>query len=185
MKTTMVVAAALLASQVALGEELPMVVEENQTVVQVNGMVCSFCAYGAEKALSDLDCLDAADFGNGVFVDIDTQRITLALRPGEKIPFREIYKRIEKSGYDPLTFYLRAEGRLERVGEKLLLTDSKSGQLFSVAAFDSVPLAAGAVVRVQAHFDAEQVSELPEGEAVEITIGRVLSGSSMTGQKSG
>ena len=84
MKTTMVVAAALLASQVALGEELPVVVEENQTVVQVNGMVCSFCAYGAEKALSDLDCLDAADFGNGVFVDIDTHRIDAASRTGRR-----------------------------------------------------------------------------------------------------
>ncbi len=132
MKTRIFLAAVLLAANVALADDDPVVVEENQTVVQVNGVVCSFCAYGAEKALSKLDCLDKAEFGNGVLIDIDTHRITLAMRPGEKIPLREIYQRIKKAGYDPITLYVRSEGTLDRSGENLLLRDAKSGQVFSI-----------------------------------------------------
>ena len=181
MKIQLVVTAALFASHVAFGDDAPVVVEENQTVIQVNGMVCSFCAYGAKKSLSALDCLDSADFGNGVFVDIDTHRITLALRPGEKIPFHEIYQRIKEAGYDPLTFYLRSEGRLEDSGGKLLLRDSNSHQVFSVVAGKLTQRDSGAVVRIQAHLDAAQIPKLREGEAVEITIGRVISDSKATG----
>ena len=79
MKLQMLVAATLLAANVAYADDGPVVVEENQAVVQVNGVVCSFCAYGAEKALSKLDCLDKAEFGNGVLIDIETHRITLAM----------------------------------------------------------------------------------------------------------
>ncbi len=110
----------------------PVVLEEHQTVVQVNGVVCSFCAYGAEKALSELTCLDKAEFGNGVLIDIDTHRITLAMRTGEKIPFREIYQRIKRAGYDPITLYMRAQGTLSRTAGMLLLRDAESDQVFRI-----------------------------------------------------
>ena len=85
-----------------------MVVEPHQTVVQVNGVVCSFCAYGAQKSLAKLDCLDVSQFGNGVLVDINKHRITLAMAPGKEVPLRDIHSRIKKSGYDPVVFYLRS-----------------------------------------------------------------------------
>ncbi len=47
-----------------------VLVEPGQAVVQVDGIVCSFCAYGAEKALSKLDCVDSSKFGDGVLVDL-------------------------------------------------------------------------------------------------------------------
>ena len=65
-------AATLLVANIASSDEPPVVVEENQTVIQVNGMVCSFCAYGAEKALSELDCLDKAEFS---FVDYSSEYV--------------------------------------------------------------------------------------------------------------
>ena len=93
----------LLAANASLASSPSVVLEKHRVVIQVNGVVCSFCAYGAEKALAELDCLDKAEFGDGVLIDIDTHRITLAMRPGEAIPFRDIYQRIKKAGYDPIT----------------------------------------------------------------------------------
>ncbi len=171
------IAAMLLVATVAVADDRPVVLEENQTVVQVNGVVCSFCAYGGEKALSKLDALDKAEFGNGVLVDIETHRITLALRPGEKIPFRDIYQRIKKAGYDPITFYVRSEGSLEHSGERLLLRDAKSGQVFSIVGGEMAGLADHANVSVQAHLAASRIPELGESDVVEVTIDRLISDS--------
>ena len=177
MKLQILIAAMLLMANVAFAEDDPVLLEENQTVVQVNGVVCSFCAYGAEKALSKLDCLDSAEFGNGVLIDIETHRITLAMRPGEKIPIRDIYQRIKKAGYDPITLYLRSEGTLERSGEKLLLRDAKSGQVFSIIGEEIAGVADNATVNVQAQLVASQIPDLGESGIVEVTIDRLISGS--------
>ncbi len=177
MKLQIFIAALLLVAAAAIADDSPVVLEENQAVVQVNGVVCSFCAYGAEKALSKLDCLDSAEFGNGVLIDIETHRITLAMRPGEKIPIRDIYQRIKKAGYDPITLYVRSQGTLERSGEKLLLRDAKSGQVFSIVGGKIAGVADNATVNVQAQLVASQIPELAEGGFVEVTIDRLISGS--------
>ncbi len=175
MRLQIFVASILMTANTALADARPVVVEEDQTVVQVNGVVCSFCAYGAEKALSKLDCLDQAEFGNGVLIDIDTHRITLAFRPGEKIPIRDIYQRIKKAGYDPITLYVRSEGTLERSGERLLLRDARSGQVFSIAGGEIAGVADNATVNVQVLLAASQIPELGEGDIVEVTIDRLIS----------
>ncbi len=175
MKLQIYIAALLLAANAAFADDRPVVLEENQTVVQVNGVVCSFCAYGAEKALSELDCLDKAEFGDGVLIDIDTHRITLAMQPGERIPFLDIYQRIKKAGYDPITLYVRSEGRLERSGERLLLRDAKSGQVFSIVGGEMAGVADNANISVQAHLAASQIPALDEGDVVEVTIDRLIS----------
>ena len=175
MKLQIFIVAMLLAANAAFADDDPVVLDENQTVVQVNGVVCSFCAHGAEKALSKLECLDKAEFGDGVLIDIDTHRITLAMRPGEEIPFRDIYERIKKAGYDPITLYVRSEGTLERSGERLLLRDAKSGQVFSIVGGEIDGVADNATVSVQAHLAASQIPELGEGDVVEMTIDRLIS----------
>ena len=177
MKLQLLIAATLLLANAAFADDGPVVLEENQAVVQVNGVVCSFCAYGAEKALSQLDCLDKAEFGDGVLVDIHTHRITLAMRPGEKIPVRDIYQRIKKAGYDPITVYVRSEGTLERSGGKLLLRDAKSGQVFSIRGGRIDGVADNARVSVQARFAASQLEDLSESDVVEVTIDRLISDS--------
>lgn len=163
-----------LVANVAFANDRPVVLEENQTVVQVNGVVCSFCAYGAEKALSKLDGLDHTEFGNGVLIDIGAHRITLALRPGEKIPLRDIYQRIVKAGYDPITFHIRSVGTLERFGDRLLLRDANSGQIFAIAGGEMTDVRDGATVSVQAHLSASQLPELGESDVVEVSIDRLI-----------
>lgn len=174
MKQNILFATLLLATHMAFADASPVVLEENQTLIQVNGVVCSFCAYGAEKALSELDGLDKEEFGNGVLVDVETHRITIALQPGQKIPFREIYERIKKAGYDPITLHVRPEGKLERSGENLVLRDSKSGQVFSISNASMTGITEEATVVVQAHFDASQIPELGETEPVKVTIDRLI-----------
>ena len=175
MKLPIFMAATLLVANIASADAPLVVVEENQTVVQVNGMVCSFCAYGAEKALSELDCLDREEFSDGVLVDIDTHRITLALRPGEKIPLLDIYQRIKKAGYDPVAFYIRSEGTLELSAGRLLLRDAKSGQTFSIIGREIEGVPDDARVTVQASLIASQIPELDADGVAKVTIDHLIS----------
>ncbi len=147
-------------------------VEPHRAVVQVHGVVCSFCAYGAEKSLSKLDALDRSQFGNGVLMDIEAHSITLALAPGKKLPIRDIYKRIKKAGYDPITVYVRVSGTIEKNGGKLFLRNSDNGQLFSITGGALERLDEGKTVDVQAHFDALTIPTVNESEPLELVVDR-------------
>ena len=118
--------------ETATADRAALLVEPHEAVVQVNGIVCSFCAYGAEKSLSQLDCVDKSRFGNGVLVDINAHQITLALASGRDLPVAEVYQRIKKAGYDPVTVHLRLSGAIERDTGAVLLRSSEGGQLFSL-----------------------------------------------------
>ena len=72
---------------------------------------------------------------------------------------------------------MRSEGTLERSGEKLLLRDAKSGQVFSIVGGEVAGVADNATVSLQAHLAASQISELGESDVVEVTIDRLISDS--------
>ncbi len=154
----------------ATADSVAVLVELHEAVVQVNGIVCSFCAYGAEKSLAQLDCVDKSKFGNGVLVDINAHRITLALASGRDLPVREVYQRIKKAGYDPVTMHLRLSGAIERNGGAVLLRSSEGGQLFSLLGAGLEDLSDGEVVDIQAHLDAEEIPALKEDEPVAIVV---------------
>ena len=167
----------LLLTGPALGEEPAssvLILEPDQAVVQVNGIVCSFCAYGAEKSLSELDCLDRSQFGDGVLVDIHSHRITLAIAGKKQVPFGEVYERIKKAGYDPIRIHIRVAGIAVRKDGKLLLTSGRSGQVFALHGALAEAIADGEAVDIQAHLDAEGIPALVDGEAVELTLDRRL-----------
>ncbi len=151
-------------------DSIAVLVEPHEAVVQVNGIVCSFCAYGAEKSLAQLDCVDKSKFGNGVLVDINAHRITLALASGRDLPVGEVYQRIKKAGYDPVTIHMRLSGEIERRGSAVLLRSSESGQLFSLLGAGLEDLSDGEVVDIQAHLDAEEIPALKEDEPVAIVV---------------
>jgi hypothetical protein len=107
--------------------EVVVSVDPNRVVIQVNGMVCSFCAYGVEKSLSKLKVLDSSQFGgDGVHLDIDHHLVTLALQPGEVLPLEDARKRIRKGGYDPVRFHLRADGALVLEGDAWTLRGAQN-----------------------------------------------------------
>ena len=84
-------------------------VAPDRVLIDINGLVCSFCAHGIERSLSKLEALDTTQFGgDGVLVDIDAHRVTLALKPGARLPLEEVRRRIENAGYEPVRFHLPA-----------------------------------------------------------------------------
>lgn len=166
-----VLAGAAYASEAGEGAIVP----PHQAVVQVKGVVCSFCAYGTEKNLSKLQFLDSAQFGNGVLMDIHANRITLALTPGKPVDLKGIHEAIVKGGYDPVRVHLRLRGTLERHGDRYLLTVSETGQVFELTPRGLEPLPERGVVEIQAHLEADQIPLLAEGQPIRVTVDRVES----------
>ncbi len=82
-----------------------VLVMPNEAVVEVFGMVCSFCAYGLEKNLSNLDKINSKKYTNGVYVDIDNQYLKIAFQPKSQIDYKKIHSLIIDAGFTPNVIY--------------------------------------------------------------------------------
>jgi len=152
----------------ASDSERNIVLEANQVKIQVNGIVCSFCSFGVEKNLSKLDFLNASKLKHGVLVDVENQRITLAIKKGKKIDLMEVYDSIKKGGYEPVTFYLRVAGDIEmenvlRDQANQVLYNLKSGELPKTGS-----------VEVDLHFNANIIPSLSTEKSIEASLDRVI-----------
>lgn len=153
----------------AADEDSAVEVARGQAIVRVNGMVCSFCAYGAEKALSEVDGLDRSQFGDGVLIDTETRLITLALAPGRDLPIRDVCDRIVSAGYDPVAVHLRVSGVLSRSEDRLLLR-STSGVTYWLQRGDVADLAPGTSHDLQVHLDGASIKALSAGSVVAVSV---------------
>ena len=81
----------------------------NEIIVQVSGVVCSFCAYGLQKKLSKLPFVDQSKFKNGILVNIENQRVTIAIKSGEKVDIDILKQTIKSGGYEPMRVYLGSD----------------------------------------------------------------------------
>jgi mercuric ion binding protein len=61
--------------------------------MQVNGLVCAFCAHGIKKALSEIP--DAGD----VHVDLERKLVAVALNDGGDISDAELNRALTDAGY--------------------------------------------------------------------------------------
>ena len=174
MRTRLVICAVLLATSVAYAEQdntAEIVVEPNQVIVQVNGIVCSFCAYGTEKNLSKLPFLDDSQFGDdGVLMDIQSQRITLALQKDQKIDLAQVYSAIKKGGYDPVSFYVNVHGQIEKHGDRYLLTSPDSGQVFEIIGDDAGRLVDRGLINVNGQVDVGRVTNIKAGQPIPVVM---------------
>lgn len=64
--------------------------------VEVNGLVCAFCAQGIAKRLK------AFDATQDVFVSLEHRRVALALKPGQDVTDAELTAAITDAGYTPV-----------------------------------------------------------------------------------
>lgn len=71
--------------------------------VDVDGIVCEFCALGVAKKVRKLTFIDAARFKKGVKVDINNQQVFVAVRDNAQLDKAALFKAIESGGYKPLT----------------------------------------------------------------------------------
>ena len=148
-------------------------VQPRQVIVQVKGVVCSFCAYGTEKNLSKLKFLDTSLFGDGVLMDIHMNRITLALDPNKPLDLKDIHQAIKNGGYDPLTVYLRLSGRVAKQGNRFVLRTSDTGQTFELSGPGLEQLSDQQTVDIQAHLDATRIPALPEEQPIKVVADKV------------
>lgn len=96
-------------------------VDQNQIKIKINGIVCSFCAFGVHKNLSKLRSLDSTQFKKGVHIDINAQIITLAMDDSQSLNLNEVYKSIKKGGYEPVDFYVLFNGETVKIASEKIL----------------------------------------------------------------
>ncbi|RMB08147.1 heavy-metal-associated domain-containing protein [Eilatimonas milleporae] len=77
-------------------------------IVDVNGLVCDFCARAVEKVFSRRD--EVA----GVAVDLEAKTITLAMKPGGQIDDATLKKLIVDSGYNVLAVRRGDTSKMDR-----------------------------------------------------------------------
>ncbi len=140
----------------AIADITPAVNLPGQLTIQVKGIVCSFCAHGTEKNLARLDFLDPNQFGNGVLIDIETHRITLALKAGEIVRYPDIADAITRGGYDPVSYHRVIRGKILEGESGYLLECEDNGQLYALPANAGAAALAEKSVLVQAELSAEQ-----------------------------
>ncbi|MCZ6640886.1 MAG: heavy metal-associated domain-containing protein [Gammaproteobacteria bacterium] len=78
-------------------------------VVTVHGIVCSFCAQGVIKKVSKLPFVDRSMYTNGVKVEIEDQKVTVAVRDDSAIDTVSLFAAIESGGYDPIDVWTVSE----------------------------------------------------------------------------
>ena len=126
-----------------------------------------------EKGLVRLDGLDKTVFGDGVLIDIDTHRITIALQGKEQIPLRAIYDRIKKGGYRPVTMHLRLKGSVEMEGDTVRLKTAPHGQVFTLLGEKLSDIAEGEDVDIQVRLDAQKIPALNDSDPLEVVIDKI------------
>jgi hypothetical protein len=95
-------------------QDKEILLNENEAVVEVLGMVCSMCAFGIGEGFSKTDFIDKSKFNEGVMVDIDAQYVQLAINESANINPANIVKVIEEAGYDVSTLFILQNKKLTK-----------------------------------------------------------------------
>ncbi|MCH8866157.1 MAG: heavy-metal-associated domain-containing protein [Proteobacteria bacterium] len=85
-------------------------------VVEVHGLVCSFCAQGVIKNVSKLPFIDQSRFTKGVKVEIEDQKVTISVKSGERPDIDGLFEAIRSGGYEPIEVWVvQSDGELTKV----------------------------------------------------------------------
>jgi len=95
-------------------------VEKDEIVIVVHGIVCSFCSQGVRKKLSRLPFIDRSKYANGVKVEIEKQKVTIAVKPNSNFDIYKVFKSIRSGGYEPVVAY-------KNLGNKTTIVYPKKG----------------------------------------------------------
>ena len=84
-------------------------------VIHVHGIVCSFCAQGVTKNISKLSFIDKSKYTKGVKVEIEDQKVTIAVKPERNIDVPALFEAIKSGGYDPVDIWtVTSSGELDQ-----------------------------------------------------------------------
>ena len=104
-KLFLLVASVLLSATLFAGDKADNVAHPSKTqqlVLDVDGVVCSFCSYGLQKKLKGMSYVDGSFYKDGVHVDIEKQQVTLALKHGVDVDIEAAFAAIRDGGYRPI-----------------------------------------------------------------------------------
>ena len=74
-------------------------------IVNVHGMVCELCSLGVAKNIRKLSFVDAAEYDDGVKVDIQNQMVFVAVRDDASLDKQALFVAIEEGGYSPVDIW--------------------------------------------------------------------------------
>ncbi len=77
-----------------------------EAIIIVHGIVCSFCSQGVTRNLSKLPFIDKSKYTKGVKVEIENQKVTIAIKPDGTLDLAQVFKSILKGGYEPVEAYV-------------------------------------------------------------------------------
>lgn len=80
-------------------------VNSGEVLLEVHGIVCSFCSKGVQKKVSKLSFVDTSKYTDGVLVEIDKQRVTVAIKPDAQADVTALYEAVKSGGYEPVAAY--------------------------------------------------------------------------------
>ena len=103
----------LVSAQTVVLNDKTITILKDEVILEVSGLVCSFCAMGLQGGLSSLKYVDGKKYNNGVFVDVEYQYAVIAEKSDQDIDIDEAITMITKSGYEVLSVYTN------RTGEKI------------------------------------------------------------------
>ena len=103
----------VVSAQTVVLNDKTITILKDEVVLEVRGLVCSFCAMGLQGGLSSLKYVDKKKYNNGVFVDVEYQYAVIAEKSDQDIDIDEAITMITKSGYEVLSVYTN------RTGEKI------------------------------------------------------------------
>jgi hypothetical protein len=103
--------------------------DPSQFVLEVKGVVCSFCFYGARQQLSKVNFVDRQKLDKGLAADTKNGTITAAILAGKEIDFVKTLQTLRKGGYDVSAIHLRLVGKVDEGG---VLTHAYNGQKFKL-----------------------------------------------------
>ncbi len=85
-------------------------VRQDEVVMEVSGLVCSFCAVGLQGGLSSLKNTDKKRYMDGVYVDVEYQYAVIAEENDQEIDIDKAIDLIVKSGYEVKTVFTNRSG---------------------------------------------------------------------------
>ncbi len=103
----------LISAQTVALNDKTITILKDEVVLEVRGLVCSFCAVGLQGGLSSLKYVDKKKYNDGVFVDVEYQYAVIAEKSNQDIDIDEAITMITKSEYEVLSVYTN------RTGEKI------------------------------------------------------------------
>jgi hypothetical protein len=85
-------------------------VGQDDLILQVKGLVCSFCAHGLQKGMSKLNFVDKKRYTKGVYTDITHQYVKVGLKKNKKLNIDKALGVIQDAGYEVIKTYLNPSG---------------------------------------------------------------------------